>query len=145
MQYPQGYYYAYDYPKASPVQQPQPIMAYPSYCYAPYAYQGAVSANFPDETKSEKTEKPAKNVWIGRTKAQVDEDNIKIALREGVMKPNEMAPRNPKPDQLFWVVELNGNPTLRSYQTIEELGAGKWLIDPRYGNAYFQREKEGKK
>lgn len=57
-----------------------------------------------------------------------------------------MKPRDAKDDQLFWVVELDGSHTLRQFKTIEEdLGTGKWSVDPRYGNAYFVREKKDEK
>ncbi|CAD0092321.1 unnamed protein product [Aureobasidium vineae] len=85
-------------------------------------------------------------VWVGRTKKQVDEDNTKIAHKEGVYKPNEMVPKAASPDQLFWVIEPDDSNTLRNFRTIEEeLYPGKWKVDPRYGNAYFVRDKEQKK
>ena len=83
----------------------------------------------------EKTSK----IWVGRTKKEVDKDNIKIAMAEGLYKPNEIVPKCAKPDQLFWVVENDGTNTLRTFQSIDGgvVGNGAWKIDPRYGNAYF--------
>ena len=96
-------------------------------------------------TKTNKETKTSKNLWVGRTKAQVDEDNIKVAMRENVYKYDAMKPKDAKPDQLFWVVELDQSTTLRMYKTIDEdLGPGKWERDPRHGNAYFVREEEKK-
>jgi hypothetical protein len=84
--------------------------------------------------------------WVGRTKKQVDEDNAKIAHKEGVYKPNEMVPKAASPDQLFWCIEPDDSNTLREFRTIEEdLQPGKWKVDPRYGNAYFVRDKVEKK
>jgi len=77
--------------------------------------------------------------WLGRTKAQVDEDNQKIAMRTGVWRPNEMAPNKPADDQQFWCVEVDGSHTLRTYAQIEELRPGEWRKDPMFGNAYFVR------
>ncbi|KAH0140655.1 hypothetical protein KCU67_g14780, partial [Aureobasidium melanogenum] len=69
--------------------------------------------------------------------------NAKIAHKEGVYKPNEMVPKAASPDQLFWVIEPDDSNTLRTFRTIEDdLQPGKWKVDPRYGNAYFVREKE---
>lgn len=84
-------------------------------------------------------EKTYEHPWIGRTKAQVDEDNHKTAMRNGVWKPNELAPNKPADDQQFWVVELDGSHTLRNYAQIEELRPGEWRKDPNFGNAYFVR------
>ncbi|KAI5196773.1 hypothetical protein E4T39_07615 [Aureobasidium subglaciale] len=98
------------------------------------------------ETASTASPKPPPDrVWVGRTKKQVDEDNAKIAHKEGVYKPNEMAPKAASPDQLFWVIESDNSNTLRNFRTIEEdLQPGKWKVDPRYGNAYFVRDKKEK-
>ncbi|KAI5247386.1 hypothetical protein E4T42_06000 [Aureobasidium subglaciale] len=98
------------------------------------------------ETASTASPKPPPNrVWVGRTKKQVDEDNAKIAHTEGVYKPNEMVPKAASPDQLFWVIEPDNSNTLRNFRTIEEdLQPGKWKVDPRYGNAYFVRDKKEK-
>jgi hypothetical protein len=91
------------------------------------------------------TPKPYRT-WVGRTKKQVDEDNAKIAHKEGVYKPNAMMPKDASPDQLFWCIEPDDSNTLRDFRTIEEdLQPGKWKVDPRYGNAYFVRDKLEKK
>lgn len=81
------------------------------------------------------------NRWVGRTKAQVDEDNVKLALSENVWKYDAMKPKDARPEQLFWVIELDQKTTLRSFKTIEnDLAPGKWERDQRFGNAYFVRE-----
>lgn len=53
------------------------------------------------------------NRWIGRTKAEVEEDNMKIAKREGATEKRKIAPVGVEDDQLFWVVELDDSHTLR--------------------------------
>jgi hypothetical protein len=56
------------------------------------------------------------NAWLGRTKAQVEEDNMKIAKAEGAYdKKNygKMVPSDMKDDQMCWVVELDDGHTLR--------------------------------
>jgi GH15 family glucan-1,4-alpha-glucosidase len=128
-----------------------PAMTYGAFPYSmpataiPVAY---AMPNYPvpvhTETASTSSPKPKTDrVWVGRTKKQVDEDNAKIAHKEGVYKPNEMVPKAASPDQLFWVIEPDDSNTLRTFRTIEDdLQPGKWKVDPRYGNAYFVREKE---
>lgn len=78
--------------------------------------------------------------WYGRTAAEVVEDNRRIAARERVHEPNDMRPLNPRDDQLFWVRELDGTFTLRTYATIEgDLQPGKWHQHPASGSAFFVR------
>ncbi|KAG9586859.1 hypothetical protein KCU77_g11284, partial [Aureobasidium melanogenum] len=127
-----------------------PAMTYSAYPYGmpataiPVAY---AMPNYPvpvhTDTASTSSPKPKTDrVWVGRTKKQVDEDNAKIAHKEGVYKPNEMVPKAASPNQLFWIIEPDDSNTLRTFRTIEEdLQPGKWKVDPRYGNAYFVREK----
>lgn len=131
--YPQAYAYpapVYEPPKASPVYAYPP----PQYAYAPQYVQYA--APTPPEAKYYTYAQPTaqyaapypyaapaivdnnnaggtQHVWYGRSKAQVDEDNMKIAAREGLFKETSMAPHKPKDDQMFWVVELDGGHTLR--------------------------------
>jgi hypothetical protein len=113
--------------------------------YAMPNYPLPVYASTASNTSSTAAAAP-KRTWIGRTKKQVDEDNAKIAHKEGVYKPNEMVPKAASPDQLFWCIEPDDSNTLREFRTIEEdLQPGKWKIDPRYGNAYFVRDKVEKK
>lgn len=134
----------------------QPNMMYPvpeGYTAVPYAY---TMPNYPvpvhastagrsadDEDEVPAAEKPSK-VWVGRTKKQVDEDNVKIAVNEGIYGFNEIMPKNARPDQLFWVIELDGTNTLRTFRSIDNghLGKGIWKVDPRHGNAYFVLAKE---
>ena len=51
--------------------------------------------------------------WQGRSKAEVEEDNMKIASREGAYDKRKIAPVGMKDDQMMWVVELDGSHTLR--------------------------------
>jgi len=86
--------------------------------------------------------KPVEYIWTGRTKAQVDEDNLKIAMRNGVYAYCPIKPVCAFPDQLFWVVEVNGQTTLRTFKYIDQhIEPGKWERDARYGNAYFVVDK----
>jgi len=96
----------------------------------------------PKKVEPPKKAKVVKNVWVGRTKAEVDYDNMVVAAREGVFRFDDMQPKNAKPDTRFWVVELDGTTTLRTYCTITDksFGGGKWETDSRHGNAYFVRE-----
>lgn len=129
--------------------QPGGYAAYP-YAYAmpnyPVPVHGTTSAK-PAVTKEKHKPEKASRVWVGRTKKEVDEDNIKIAINEGIYNPNDIVPKDAKPDQLFWVIETDDTNTLRTFQTIDSgsLGQGVWKIDPRHGNAYFVRAREEKK
>lgn len=139
---------------ATLVEQTQPTVQATAMPY-PYGYPAAAAAavpvayampNYPvPVAASPSPANDKERVWVGRTKKQVDEDNAKIAHREGVYKPNEMVPKGARSDQLFWVIETDGSNTLRNFRTIEEdLQPGKWKVDPRYGNAYFVRDKDKK-
>jgi len=80
------------------------------------------------------------HAWHGRTRWQVEQDNQQMALKEGVWQNNEATPRDPKPDQQFWCIELDGSKTLRTADTIENaLRPGRWHKDPFYGNMYYVR------
>jgi len=151
MSYPQQYQYSY-HPQHSPVPS-QGSGPYTYYCYpsgepATVVEKKEEPKPKPVEKKEEKKESPKKakvdkNIWMGRTKAEVDYDNYVIAAREGVFRFDEMQPKNAQPGTLFWVVELDNTTTLRPFSTITDksFGPGKWERDDRYGNAYFVREK----
>jgi hypothetical protein len=63
------------------------------------------------------TETPAAEVvtnkWQGRTKAEVEEDNLKIAADEKVCGKRKVVPIGLAGDQMCWVVEADGSYTLR--------------------------------
>lgn len=61
------------------------------------------------------TEKPAEatHKWQGRTKAEVAEDNLKIAADEKVWAKRKVVPVGLANDQMCWVVEADGSYTLR--------------------------------
>ena len=68
--------------------------------------------------------------FYGRTREEVEEDNRLTAAREGVYRAASIQPHDPKPDQQFWVKEVNGEWALRNYYTIENgLRPGKWMMD----------------
>ncbi|KAK4988925.1 hypothetical protein LTR66_007186 [Elasticomyces elasticus] len=130
--YPYYYQYGYAAPP-SPPKAPPPTYTSP---IGYYAYPPAVAYAGPGKTAD------GKNIWLGRTKAQVDEDNMKIAMHE-VNKPTEWRPKPNSDDQMFWVVEVDGTHTLRTFQTIEgDLQPGKWVSDQRFGSFYFVREEK---
>lgn len=134
-------------PSSPPAQQPtMPMPFFQGYPAAPMPVAYAMP-NYSVPVQPESAPKPPKErTWVGRTKKEVDQDNAKIAHREGVYEPNPIMPKGAKPDQLFWVSELDHSNTLRTFRTIEEdLQPGRWKIDPRYGNAYFVRDKPEKK
>jgi hypothetical protein len=61
------------------------------------------------------TEKPAEaaHEWLGRTKAQVDDDNTKLAADEKVWEKRKVIPTGLPDDQMCWVVEADAGYTLR--------------------------------
>lgn len=67
----------------------------------------------PKKSAPEEKKKASTNPWIGRTKAEVDEDNAKIAKEMGAYEKRKVAPADAKDDQPFWVVENDGSHTLR--------------------------------
>ncbi|KAK5134749.1 hypothetical protein LTR08_006124 [Meristemomyces frigidus] len=163
-----------DAPKTQPVPQPQIIYSYPQpqmmtyppmqYAYgqpAPMgypapAYYGYAPQMMPQPVANyqiyqpviglpQKSASPKPMKWQGRTKAEVEEDNMKIASREGAYDKRKVVPVGMKDDQMMWVVELDGSHTLRTYVTIKDL-KGEWKKDPRYEDAYyFVREEEAEK
>lgn len=88
--YPAPAYYGYGYPQPA---APQPMPA-------SHVYQPAYSAPQPKE-------------WKGRTKAEVEEDNMKIAAKEGAYDKRKVVPVGMKDDQMMWCVEVDGSHTLR--------------------------------
>ena len=91
---PAPVYYGYAQPQPQPAkvkQAPNNFTYYPS-------YSGM---------------QPQTNAWMGRTKAQVDEDNMKIAAKEGAYDSHKKVPSGVKDDQMMWVVETDGSHTLR--------------------------------
>ena len=94
MAYPAPAYYGYAPKQAMPMpMQAQPVPA-------TYVYKPAYSAPKPKE-------------WKGRTKAEVDEDNMKIAAKEGAYDKRKVVPVGMKDDQMMWCVETDGSHTLR--------------------------------
>ena len=104
-----------------------PHMAYPTpgyygypggdmpYCppgYTPVYHPAAPPA---EEKKKEekKAKKPELRKWQGRTKAEVEEDNMKIAKEEGAWDKRKVEPVGLATDQMVWCVEVDGGPTLR--------------------------------
>lgn len=115
---PQGYYtYAQPgLPVIVPAPQPKsrpPVAAVTSapkpanfQWYTPGFYGAAPAA-------VEEPKQPQPNTWQGRTKAQVEEDNMKAAKTEGVWDKRKVAPVGLADEQMCWVIELDGSHTLR--------------------------------
>ena len=66
--------------------------------------------------------KPEPLVWQGRSMAEVEEDNMKIAQREGVCDSRKVEPKGLADDQLVWCVETDGSHTLRYVEGGWEVG-----------------------
>ena len=132
---PPGYYCV---PTATSPRPPETSPATHTY----YHYPAAQEPEHPPAVYVANNPNSHEHSWFGRTTAQVAEDNQITAEREGVYGRNAFVPKDPKDDQLFWVVEPDGKSTaLRTFDTIENMGwEGEWKLDDRHGNLYFQRK-----
>lgn len=85
-------------PAPAPVAVPKPSNKMNTYTYHPTFEKPAVK-----ET----------NKWQGRTKAEVEDDNQKIAAEEKVWDKRKVVPTGLADDQMCWVVEADASYTLR--------------------------------
>ncbi|KAK0945064.1 hypothetical protein LTR29_003411 [Friedmanniomyces endolithicus] len=126
--YPAPAYYAYG---TQPIAMPPPQKQEQVADY--HIYQPAYSGEPPQ---------PQGYLWVGRTKAQVDEDNMKLAATEGAWDKRKIVPTGVEEDQMMWCVEGDGSHTLRTFVSIKEL-KGEWKKYPgREESYYFVREAE---
>ena len=111
------------YPATPPVQPPRsPVQD--EFWYVP---PGQVPA----------AEGRGKNLWHGRSRAEVEEDERRAAYMTGAYDPKDIKPHDPKPDDMFVVVYPDGSQMHVSYATIE--GAewkGRWTRD-EHGRMVF--------
>jgi hypothetical protein len=110
--YPAPAYYGF--PATGAFGGAMPAMPYGQFPrgYTP-VYVPAPARAPPAEKKGDKPKKPEIRKWQGRTKAEVEEDNMKIAKAEGACDARKVEPVGLKADQMVWVVEGDGSPTLR--------------------------------
>lgn len=97
-----------------------PDPAAPPPAYAPnYVAQPAPAALVKDDAKDkpkpkpkdkdkDKPKPPSPRKWQGRTKAEVEEDDMKIAAKEGAYAARKVQPVGLAEDQVVWVVEGGG-------------------------------------
>ncbi len=101
---------------APQMQMQSPYGLPPGYVLAPVPV-GAVAAEEEMKEGPPKKEKKVKKAepmkWQGRTKAEVEEDNMKIAAKEGVYEKRVVEPVGLEDDQPVWVVLGDGSTTLR--------------------------------
>jgi hypothetical protein len=98
-------------------QQPQYYAYPPSYMVYPTNYYPVVYEQ-PQQMASyapapQMTSKPQSHAYAGRTKAQVMEDNCKIAKREGANNPRKVEPIGVKDTDLFWFRQSGKEDQLR--------------------------------
>lgn len=107
------YYQPYAYPAPAYYGLAQPGVPLVSPDNA-WTYQ-PVSTPVEEEAAQPKKKKAKHGVhaWQGRTKAEVEEDNMKIAMREGVYDERKVEPLGLKADQMVWCVEVDGTHTMR--------------------------------
>lgn len=87
----------------APTPPPAPKPAAPAPVPNTYTYHPAVAAPPAEAT----------NKWQGRTRAEVEEDNLKIAADEKVWEKRKVVPVGLANDQMCWVVEADNGYTLR--------------------------------
>ncbi|KAK7633064.1 hypothetical protein IWX48DRAFT_21405 [Phyllosticta citricarpa] len=125
--------YSHLVPMYSP-SRPQYVQPLYPYNYHPYGYY------YPNDCVIYNNPSNQQHVWHGRTEAEVRDDNKVLAERDGANGRHEIMPRNPRPDQSFWVRDVDGTRYIRPYAFIEDnLRPGEWRLDQRHGNLYFVR------
>ena len=87
----------------APAPPPAPKPAAPAPVPNTYTYHPAVAAKPAEAT----------NKWQGRTRAEVEEDNLKIAAEEKAWEKRKVVPVGLANDQMCWVVEVDDTYTLR--------------------------------
>ena len=117
---PQQIQYMMPYQTMQYAYPPQMVYPAPAYYGYPYQTQGFAPLGFavyPPAPAAPVPEKKPKELevkkWQGRTKAEVEEDNMKIAQREGAYDARKVQPIGLKDDQMVWCVEVDGTHTLR--------------------------------
>nr|OQO29603.1 hypothetical protein B0A51_01594 [Rachicladosporium sp. CCFEE 5018] len=149
---PQSGYYQYVPAPAAPAASvapalpppPNPITSVP-------AINKGVSYTYHPAGATDGPAAMATNIWLGRSKAEVEEDNKKIAAAEKAYDKRTVVPTGLADDQMCWVVETDKSHTLRPFVAIRDL-KGSWHKDPRYEDSWFfviekeeKADKEGKK
>jgi hypothetical protein len=110
MTYPHPMQYAYASPQPMPMGMP---MGGGYYAYGAPAMPMPVMCAAAPAPAPAPYEAPKPTKFKGRTKKQVEEDNMKIAQKEGAWDKRKMQPVGVKDDQLMWVIELDGSQCLR--------------------------------
>ena len=106
-------------------------------------YQGQPPLCYPLAAAPAIEQPSAHHVWYGRTKEQVDAENIAIAQKVGTNKPVQLVPYNPSGEQQFWCRELDSSYTLRTSKDItENLQPGFWQYAQPGGYPYWYRMKK---
>ncbi|MCJ1299204.1 hypothetical protein MMC08_001996 [Hypocenomyce scalaris] len=115
---------------------------YPTHPNQPI-YQGQPPLCYPLAAAPAIEQPSAHHVWYGRTKEQVDAENIAIAQKVGTNKPVQLVPYNPSGEQQFWCRELDSSYTLRTSKDItENLQPGFWQYAQPGGYPYWYRMKK---
>ena len=110
---PYGYYEPVGYPPPGYYGLPiQCAVSQPAPAYIPIAGNGNEYEYAPAKAEK-KVKSPKLHKWQGRTKAEVDEDNMLMAKREGAWDERKVEPVGLAPDQMVWCVETDGTNTLR--------------------------------
>nr|POE87486.1 hypothetical protein CFP56_30075 [Quercus suber] len=100
-----------------PAQDPEDVIT-----YKPYAHGPTITAPM---------------AWVGRTRAEVERDNIRIAAEERAYEQQrKFGPIGMADDQKCWVVEADESESIREYREIKGM-EGEWHEDPRYKGAMF--------
>lgn len=128
MAYPAPAYYGYGGGKAHSsrslprIRDEHPVLTTQVPYGAPPAYANYTTAPADDKPTKDSKEKtkpktkakaPSPRKWQGRTKAEVEEDDMKIAASQGAYAERKVQPLGLADDQVVWVVEMDGGNVLR--------------------------------
>ena len=83
------------------------------YPYYPPGYTPIFASAPAPVVEEKKSRKRSPRKWQGRSKAEVEDDNMKIAQREGAYAARKVESVGLQEDQMVWVVETDGSHTLR--------------------------------
>lgn len=80
---------------------------------------GSVTAHLPPDVTG-----------IGKTAAEMQAYHQDIAMANKVLQPEDFAPASKDPAKMYYCRELDGNWTLRSRYSIDEMGEWRWYQTP---------------
>ena len=102
-----------------PVQNQTMYAAVPTMVPGVQGVPGSVTANLPPDVTG-----------IGKTIAEIQAYHSDIAMASGVVEPEDFEPASKDPSKMYYCRELDGNWTLRSRYSIDQMGDWRWYQTP---------------